>query len=197
MNGGAPTKFPIGIDLGTTISFIAHVRDDGVVRVLPNNSGELLTPSVVLFEGPGRVIVGMEAKNAGPVHPDRVVSAIKRQLGRDLTLSFDGETYRPEGISTIILRCLSSAAGTALGVAPADLAAVVTVPAYFGTAEREATAAAARIAGLETLDLVAEPVAAALSYGVGSEDRGTVLVYDLGGGTFDATVVERAMVESG
>lgn len=183
-------KIPIGIDLGTTISVVAHVKDDGEVRVLPNDRGELLTPSVVLFEGPGRVMVGAEAKDSAPVHLDRVVSAIKRQMGSDLTLSFDGQTYRPEGISAIILRALSGAAAAALDVLPSNLAAVVTVPAYFGTAEREATAAACRIAGLDTLDLVAEPVAAALSYGVGSEDRGSVLVYDLGGGTFDATVIE-------
>lgn len=183
-------KTPIGIDLGTTFSVIAHVNDIGEVRVLPNDSGELLTPSVVLFEGPGKVVVGGEAKNSAPIFPDRVVSAIKRQMGRDFPLMFDGETYLPEGISAIILRFMSSAAGASLGVAPANLSAVVTVPAYFGTAEKEATAAACRIAGLDTLDLVAEPVAAALSYGVGSEDRGTVLVYDLGGGTFDATVIE-------
>lgn len=183
-------KVPIGIDLGTTISVVAHVGDDGAVRVLPNGSGEPLTPSVVLFESPGKVVVGAEAKKAAPVHPDRVVSGIKREMGRDFTLSFDGTDYRPEGISAIILRYLASAAGAVLGAVPGDIAAVVTVPAYFGTAEKEATAAAARIAGLDTLDLVAEPVAAALSYGVGSEDRGTVLVYDLGGGTFDATIIE-------
>lgn len=183
-------KIPIGIDLGTTISVVAHVGDDGAVRVLPNGSGEPLTPSVVLFESPGKVVVGAEAKKAAPVHPDRVVSGIKREMGRDFTLSFDGTDYRPEGISAIILRYLASAAGAALGAVPGDIAAVVTVPAYFGTAEKEATAAAAHIAGLDTLDLVAEPVAAALSYGVGSEDRGSVLVYDLGGGTFDATIIE-------
>ena len=104
-------KVPIGIDLGTTISVVAHVGDDGAVRVLPNGSGEPLTPSVVLFESPGKVVVGAEAKKAAPVHPDRVVSGIKREMGRDFTLSFDGTDYRPEGISAIILRYLASAAG--------------------------------------------------------------------------------------
>lgn len=183
-------RIPIGIDLGTTICVVATVTDEGVVQVVPNEQGELLTPSVAHFVGPGSVVVGSEAKAAAPVAPDRVVAAIKRQMGSDFTLSFDDVSYRPEGISAIILRALVDAAARELGVKPADLVAVVTVPAYFGTAEREATAAAARIAGLETLDLVAEPVAAALSYGVGSGARGSVLVYDLGGGTFDATVIE-------
>lgn len=183
-------KTPIGIDLGTTYSVIAHVDHEGAIRVVPNDRGELLTPSVVYFQGPGKVLVGAEAKSSGPVHPDRVVTAIKRQMGKDASLSFDGEVYRAEGISAVILRYLAASAAAGLGVDTADLAAVVTVPAYFGTAEREATAAAAGVASLAVLDLVAEPVAAALSYAVGSEDLGTVLVFDLGGGTFDATIIE-------
>lgn len=183
-------KTTIGIDLGTTLSVVAHVTDDGSIRILRNDNGEDLTPSVVHFEGPGEVVVGREAKGAAPNSPDRVVMGIKRQMGTDLALDFDGISYRPEGISAIILRALANAAARDLGVAPSDLVAVVTVPAYFGTAEREATMSAARIAGLETLDLVAEPVAAALSYGITSADQGAVLVYDLGGGTFDATIVK-------
>lgn len=183
-------KTPIGIDLGTTISVVAHVTDDGAIRILKNDNDDELTPSLVYFESAGNVTVGADAKSSGPTAPDRVVAAIKRQMGTDLSLDFDGVFYRPEGISAIILKALATAAARELGVSYDQLIAVVTVPAYFGTAEREATAAAARIAGLDTLDLVAEPVAAALSYGVSSEDRGSVLVYDLGGGTFDATVIE-------
>lgn len=181
---------PIGIDLGTTISVVAVVDDDGSIRVLPNELGETLTPSVVYFEGGNSVLVGRDAKRMGPMEPDRVVSAIKRQMGQDATLRFDGVEYRPEAVSAIILRALVEAAAKELGVAVDELVAVVTVPAYFGAAEREATAAAARIASLDCRDLVAEPVAAALAYGISSDQRGTVLVYDLGGGTFDATVVE-------
>lgn len=181
---------PIGIDLGTTISVVSHVSDDGQVRMLANDAEELLTPSVVYFESAGVVIVGEDAKRNGPFAPDRVVAAVKRHMGTDHTLDFDGVSYRPEGISAIILRALVESAARRLKVPLAELVAVVTVPAYFGTAEREATAAAARIAGLTILDLVAEPVASALSYGVTSDDRGTVLVYDLGGGTFDATVIK-------
>ena len=183
-------KTPIGIDLGTTISVVAHVSDDGAVEILKNGDGVTLTPSVVYFESASNVIVGAGAKRSGPLAPDRVVAAIKRQMGTDLTLDFDGVSYRPEGISAIIIRALAEAAARELGVRSEDLIAVVTVPAYFGTAEREATASAAKITGLETIDLVAEPVAAALSYGVSSADRGSVLVYDLGGGTFDATVIK-------
>jgi molecular chaperone DnaK len=183
-------KTPIGIDLGTTFSVVAHAGQDGSIQVVPNDRGELLTPSVVYFEGPGKVVVGAEAKSSGPVHPERVVTAIKRHMGKDSSLMFDGAAYRAEGISAVILRYLAASAAAALGVDATDLAAVVTVPAYFGTAEREATAAAANVASLSVLDLVAEPVAAALSYGVASEERGTLLVFDLGGGTFDATVIE-------
>jgi molecular chaperone DnaK len=180
----------IGIDLGTTISVVAHVAEDGTVRVLENDAGQELTPSVVHFEENGTVVVGSEAKAAAALQPDRVVAAIKRQIGTDLVLDFDGVAYRPEGISALVLRSLIESAARSLGTSVTELAAVVTVPAYFGTAEREATAAAAGIAGLQLLDLVAEPVAAALSYGVTTASSGTVVVYDLGGGTFDATVIE-------
>jgi len=182
-------KIPIGIDLGTTISVVAHVTDEGNVEILKDGNGDTLTPSVVYFESAGNIIVGTEAKKFGLLAPGRVVAAIKRKMGTDFSLRFDDISYRPEGISAIVLRALAEAAARELGVCVKEIASVVTVPAYFGTAEREATALAARIAGLETLDLVAEPVAAALSYGVSSEDRGSVLVYDLGGGTFDATVI--------
>lgn len=186
-------KTPIGIDLGTTFSVVAHVTDDGAIDILPNENGDMLTPSVVFFEAAGRVTVGAEAKASAPVTPDRVIAAVKRHMGTDFFLEFDDVSYRPEGVSAIILRALVEAAATELRMSAEDMTAVVTVPAYFGTAEREATAAAARIAGLEILDLVAEPVAAALSYGVASETQGSVLVFDLGGGTFDATVIKLTM----
>lgn len=180
----------IGIDLGTTYSVVAHVGDGGDVRVLPNDVGELLTPSAVYFDEHGGVAVGGEAKAYAATVPDRVVTGIKRQMGREHSLMFCEHTYRPEGISAVILKRLATDAAAELRVGIDELAAVITVPAYFGVTEREATAAAAQIAGLKCLDLVAEPVAAALSYGVGSGETGTVLVYDLGGGTFDATIVE-------
>lgn len=183
-------QVPIGIDLGTTFSVVAQAREDGSVVALPNDSGSLLTPSVVYFEGSGKVTVGEDAKAIGHVSPDRVVSAIKRQMGTDASLRFDGEDFTPEAISAIILRALAGAAGRGLSVPVNDLISVVTVPAYFGVSEREATAAAAAIAGLECLDLIAEPVAAALAYGVEAGRPETSLVFDLGGGTFDVTVVE-------
>lgn len=179
----------IGIDLGTTYSVVAHVGDRGDVRALPNEVGEILTPSAVYFDKCGGVSVGQEAKAMSATEPDRVVTGIKRQMGREHSLTFGECDYRPEGISAVILKRLAADAAAELGVSPDQLEAVITVPAYFGVAEREATAAAAQIAGLKCLDLVAEPVAAALSYGVGSGETGTVLVYDLGGGTFDATIV--------
>lgn len=185
-------KRAIGIDLGTTYSVVAHVNEAGVPKVLENPQGSRLTPSVVYFDGPESVVVGQDAKNMGHIAPDRVVASIKRQMGRDFLLNFDGRTYRPEAISAVILRALAESTAADLGVSVSDLVAVVTVPAYFGVAEREATATATKIAGLECVDLVAEPVAAALAYGVSSGDRGTVLVFDLGGGTFDVTVVELA-----
>ncbi|MCZ2826063.1 MULTISPECIES: Hsp70 family protein [unclassified Modestobacter] len=181
---------PIGIDLGTTYSVIGHVRDDGAIDVIRNDEGELLTPSAVFFDDDGSVVVGREAKNGAPIYPDRTALAIKRQMGRDHHLVFGEHSYRPEGVSAIILRALVAAASEHLGVPPEQIAAVISVPAYFGVAEREATAAAAQIAGLQCLDLVAEPVAAALAYGISSGETGTVLVYDLGGGTFDATIVQ-------
>lgn len=183
-------RVPIGIDLGTTLSVVAHVTDLGEVRVLPGVGGDVLTPSVVHLESASGVVVGPDALRAAPLAPDRVVVAVKRSMGTDTTIELDGRAYRPEGISALLLRALADCAARALGTPAGDLAAVVTVPAYFGTAEREATASAARIAGLDLLDLVAEPVAAALSHGVSTADRGSVLVYDLGGGTFDATVIE-------
>lgn len=180
----------IGIDLGTTYSVVAHASPNGQIDIVPNERGKELTPSVVYFRDDGQVEVGEGAKDVLPIEPDRVVEAIKRHMGTQYTLTFDGGMYTPEGISAVILRWLVTGAAQWLHVPAGDLEVVITVPAYFGVAEREATAAAAKIAGINCLDLVAEPVAAALSYGVDSGASGCVLVYDLGGGTFDVTVIE-------
>lgn len=183
-------KIPIGIDLGTTYSCVAYVPEGADHAVMiENRAGHMLTPSAVTFTSGGGVEVGVDAKLAASVHPERSVQLIKRQMGTDHTLTFDSITYRPEGVSAIILRELVDGAAEALGVAPSSLVAVVTVPAYFGVREREATMAATRIAELECIDLVAEPVAAALAYGFRPVHAGTTLVYDLGGGTFDVTII--------
>lgn len=180
----------IGIDLGTTYCVVAHVTSGGQVVIVRNELGKELTPSVVHFCDDGQVEVGQDAKGALVVEPDRVVEAIKRYMGTEYMLTFDGVVYTPEGISGVILRWLVMGAAETLQVPVEDLEVVITVPAYFGVAEREATAAAAKIAGIRCLDLVAEPVAAALSYGVDSGALDSVLVYDLGGGTFDVTVIK-------
>ncbi len=133
--------------------------------------------------------MGRVAKEMSEIEPDRVVTGIKRQMGKEHVLTFGGTAFRPEGISGVILRRLAQNAADFLKIDVDQLVAVITVPAYFGVAEHEATAAAAAIAELTCIDLVAEPVAAALFYGVSSGDTGTALVYDLGGGTFDATIV--------
>jgi molecular chaperone DnaK len=180
---------PIGIDLGTTYSVVAHVTPEGSIEILDNDDGQQLTASAVHFGERGQVVVGRVAKEMSEIEPDRVVTGIKRHMGKEHVLTFDGTAFRPEGISGVILRRLAQNAADFLGIDVDQLVAVITVPAYFGVSEHEATAAAAAIAELTCIDLVAEPVAAALFYGVNSGDTGTALVYDLGGGTFDATIV--------
>ncbi len=180
-----------GIDLGTTYSCIAWVDDAGRATVIKNALGEDLTPSVVYFESADSVVVGREAKNVAKLHPKLVVSLIKREMGEELELSFHGETQTPETISSLILRELANAAAAQTREAVRDV--VITVPAYFGVAQREATRNAGRIAGLNVLNVVPEPVAAALHYGaMGKGDERTILVFDLGGGTFDTTVIKLA-----
>ena len=176
----------VGIDLGTTYSVLAEVDGAGVPVVVGNPVGGLTTPSVVCFEAPGRVLVGVAAKNASAVLPDRTVALIKRDMGTDRLLYFDDEEHTPESVSALILKAVVAP----LTVRREDIRAVVTVPAYFGVREREATQEACLLAGLDVLELVSEPVAAAIHYGLtGAETDSTVLVYDLGGGTFDATVM--------
>jgi molecular chaperone DnaK len=177
----------LGIDLGTTNSVVATLDSGGNAVVLRNVVDRDTTPSVVYFESGDEVVVGEEARQLLSVDPANGVSRIKRHMGTDHPLEFWGRQHTPESISALILKQLVAAATD-----DESVRVVVTVPAYFGLAEREATAQAARIAGLEVLELLDEPVAAAMHYGLTAPGRRTVLVYDLGGGTFDTTVIDIA-----
>jgi molecular chaperone DnaK len=180
-----------GIDLGTTYSCVAHMDDSGKAVVLKNAVGEDTTPSVVYFESPDNVVVGRAAKDSAVLAPDLVASLVKRNMGEtDVHWTFQGELQTPESISALILRELARAAGDETHETVSDV--VITVPAYFGLAEREATRRAGQMAGLNVLDVLAEPVAAALHYQADGTETGQrhILVYDLGGGTFDTTVIE-------
>ncbi|MDX2037695.1 MAG: Hsp70 family protein [Isosphaeraceae bacterium] len=177
-----------GIDLGTTYSAIAYVDEHGKPVIVPNQESERITPSVVLFDGES-VIVGNTAKEAAKVEPQRVVSRIKQHMGdAQFVFEHDGQAYGPEDISSFILRKVVGDAEQALGEKITDV--VITCPAYFGTDEREATAKAGRLAGLEVRAILNEPTAAAVAYGLEQGEDQTVLVYDLGGGTFDVTMIE-------
>jgi len=183
-----------GIDLGTTHSCIAHIDDAGKPVVIKSALGEDTTPSVVYFESPQNVVVGRAAKNAALLAPDLVAQLVKRDMGRKTEYKFHGERHTPETVSALILRELARTAAEHTGQPVRDV--VITVPAYFAVAEREATRRAGQIAGLEVLDVLAEPVAAALHYQSAAGQSGAgvrhILVYDLGGGTFDTTVIELA-----
>jgi molecular chaperone DnaK len=180
----------LGIDLGTTYSAVATVVDGGRPRILPNQLGDPITPSCVWFVSGDEVVVGTQAKDQLRIDPDNTVALIKRHMGTDWSAAFYGVDHTPESVSALILRSVVNDAAAELGVPPGEpVRAVVTVPAYFGMREREATQQAAEVAGIQVLELVAEPVAAALYYGVSNADDRTVLVYDLGGGTFDCTVL--------
>ncbi|MGI6878975.1 Hsp70 family protein [Microbacterium sp. gxy059] len=182
----------MGIDLGTTYSAVAVVEATGVPRVVNNGEGSAITPSVVLFKnakGKDEPVVGGAAKRQAGLRPDDVVQHVKRYMG-DPSWRFDSsndESYRPEEVSAIILRALVRAAEAELGETIDDV--VITVPAYFDDSRRTATRQAGEIAGLNVLRVLNEPTAAALSYGLSSDDDGIVLVYDLGGGTFDVTIL--------
>lgn len=183
----------IGIDLGTTYSAVATTDSAGRPRVLPNSIGELTTPSCVHFAGPADVMVGAAAKEELGVDPDNTVALIKRHMGTDYPMEFHGVVHTPESVSSILLRAVVSDSRDELGVPDGEpVRAVITVPAYFGTREREATQQAAELAGIDVLELVAEPVAAALHYGMADRSDRTMLVYDLGGGTFDCTILRSA-----
>lgn len=184
----------IGIDLGTTYSAVAILQEDGTPTILPNVEGQNITPSVVLFpdasNGSDEPLVGEMAKHSAAAAPLDVVQFVKRQMG-DPNWRFEstnGHSYTAEEVSAIILKKLKNDAEIALGEPITD--AVITVPAYFDDARRTATKQAGRIAGLNVLRVLNEPTAAALSYGLSQNKNGTVLVYDLGGGTFDVTIME-------
>jgi molecular chaperone DnaK len=177
-----------GIDLGTTYSAIAYVDEHGKPVIVPNQESERITPSVVLFDGDS-IIVGNTAKESAKVEPHRVVSRIKQHMGDpNFVFQYEGQAFGPEDISSFILRKVVGDAEIALGDKIADV--VITCPAYFGTPEREATANAGRLAGLNVRAILNEPTAAAVAYGLEQGEDQTVLVYDLGGGTFDITMIE-------
>ena len=178
-----------GIDLGTTYSAIAYVDEHGKPVIVPNQESERITPSVVLFDG-DNIIVGNTAKESAKVEPHRVVSRIKQHMGDpNFVFQYEGQSYSPEDISSFILRKVVGDAEIALG-GEKITDVVITCPAYFGTPEREATANAGRLAGLNVRAILNEPTAAAIAYGLEQGEDQTVLVYDLGGGTFDITMIE-------
>ena len=177
----------IGIDLGTTNSCVA-VMEGGEPVVIPNAEGARTTPSVVAFTKNGERLVGQVAKRQAVTNPDRTIISIKRDMGTDRRISIDGKDYAPQDISAMILMKLKADAEAYLGETVTQ--AVITVPAYFSDSQRQATKDAGRIAGLEVLRIINEPTAAALAYGLDKEDSHKILVYDLGGGTFDVSLLE-------
>ncbi len=181
-------KRVFGIDLGTTYSVISYVDEHGKAVVAPNQESERITPSAVLFDGDA-VIVGDTAKESAKVEPHRVVARVKQHMGDpNFVFEHEGRTYNAEDVSSFILRKVVGDAEIALGESVTDV--VITCPAYFGTPEREATANAGKLAGLNVRAILNEPTAAAIAYGLEQAADQTVLVYDLGGGTFDVTMIE-------
>ncbi len=177
----------IGIDLGTTNSCVS-VMEGGEATIIPNAEGGRTTPSVVAFSNTGERLVGAVAKRQAITNPDRTVMSIKRQMGKDFKVHIDDKTYTPQEISAMILQKLKADAEAYLGGNVSQ--AVITVPAYFSDSQRQATKDAGKIAGLEVLRIINEPTAAALSYGLDKGEDHTVLVFDLGGGTFDVSILE-------
>ena len=177
----------IGIDLGTTNSCVA-VYEGGEPTVIPNPEGARTTPSVVAFSKTGERMVGQVAKRQGITNPERTVSSIKREMGTGHTVEIDGKKYTPQEISAIILQKLKADAEAFLGTPVTQ--AVITVPAYFSDAQRQATKDAGKIAGLEVMRIINEPTAAALAYGMDKENEQKIMIFDLGGGTFDVSLLE-------
>ena len=177
----------IGIDLGTTNSCVA-VMEGGNAVVIPNAEGARTTPSVVGFSKTGERLVGQTAKRQAIANPERTISSIKRHMGSDYKVDIDGKNYTPQEISAMILQKLKTDAEAYLGQPVTE--AVITVPAYFTDSQRQATKDAGQIAGLTVKRIINEPTAAALSYGIDKEDDQRVMVYDLGGGTFDVSIIE-------
>ena len=177
----------IGIDLGTTNSCVS-VIEGGEATVITNSEGSRTTPSVVAFTKDGERLVGQLAKNQAVTNPDRTIISIKRHMGSDYKVDIDGKKYTPQEISAMILQKLKSEAEAYLGETVTD--AVITVPAYFTDSQRQATKDAGQIAGLKVHRIINEPTAAALAYGIDKENEQKIVVYDLGGGTFDVSVIE-------
>ena len=177
----------IGIDLGTTNSCVA-VMEGGKPVVIPNSEGDRTTPSVVAFTKTGERLVGKPAKRQAVANADRTISSIKRHMGTDYKVTIDGKSYTPQEISAMILQKLKGDAEAYLGEKVTE--AVITVPAYFNDAQRQATKDAGKIAGLDVKRIINEPTAAALAYGLDNEKEQKIMVYDLGGGTFDVSIIE-------
>ena len=177
----------VGIDLGTTNSCIATL-EGGEPTVIVNAEGARTTPSVVAFSKSGEILVGEVAKRQAVTNVDRTISSVKRHMGSDYKVNIDGKAYTPQEISAIILQKLKSDAESYLGDKVTE--AVITVPAYFTDAQRQATKDAGKIAGMEVKRIINEPTAAALAFGIDQENDQKVMVYDLGGGTFDVSIIE-------
>ncbi|MBR5453375.1 MAG: Hsp70 family protein, partial [Clostridia bacterium] len=177
----------VGIDLGTTNSCVA-VYEGGEPTVITNPEGARTTPSVVSFSKDGERRVGQVAKRQSITNPDRTISSIKREMGSDYKVAIDDKKYTPQEISAMILQKLKADAEAYLGTTVSQ--AVITVPAYFSDAQRQATKDAGRIAGLEVKRIINEPTAAALAYGMDKENDQKIMVFDLGGGTFDVSLLE-------
>ena len=177
----------IGIDLGTTNSCVA-VMEGGKPTVIANAEGLRTTPSVVAFTKNGERLVGEPAKRQAVTNADRTISSIKRHMGSDYKVSIDGKDYTPQEISAMILQKLKADAEAYLGEKVTE--AVITVPAYFNDAQRQATKDAGKIAGLDVKRIINEPTAAALAYGLDEGNEQKVMVYDLGGGTFDVSIID-------
>ena len=177
----------IGIDLGTTNSCVA-VMEGGEAVVIPNAEGNRTTPSVVAFSKTGERMVGQVAKRQAITNPERTISSIKREMGTDHRVTIDDKSYTPQEISAMILQKLKADAEAYLGSPVTE--AVITVPAYFTDSQRQATKDAGKIAGLDVKRIINEPTAAALAYGVDKEQSQKIMVYDLGGGTFDVSILE-------
>ena len=177
----------IGIDLGTTNSCVA-VMEGGQPTVIANTEGARTTPSVVAFTKTGERLVGEPAKRQAVTNADKTISSIKREMGSDFKVTIDEKKYSPQEISAMILQKLKADAEGYLGEKVTE--AVITVPAYFNDAQRQATKDAGKIAGLDVKRIINEPTAAALAYGLDNEKEQKIMVYDLGGGTFDVSIIE-------
>ncbi|MBC7765234.1 MAG: Hsp70 family protein, partial [Hyphomonadaceae bacterium] len=176
----------IGIDLGTTNSCVA-VMEGGEPVVIANAEGARTTPSIVAFTKTGERLAGQVAKRQAITNPDRTIASIKREMGTDHKVAIDGKNYSPQEISAMILQKLKADAESYLGETVVQ--AVITVPAYFSDAQRQATKDAGKIAGLDVMRIINEPTAAALAYGLDKDHDQKIMVYDLGGGTFDISIL--------